>query len=63
VKLIAIFLLVVCIYDLVRPLILINQSRVNKSWHEVAKINGFNKYAFSICVNLIAIVFFLVFLF
>lgn len=61
----AIFLLAVCVYDLVRPFILIEQRRkeLRKSWLDIAKLKEFKPYAFSVLVNIVAIVFFVHYLF
>lgn len=64
-KVAAVFLLITCIYDVIRPFNIINQSRkeIENSWLEITKMEGFIKFAFSILVNIVAIIFFFVYLF
>lgn len=62
--LVAVFLLCVCVYDLIRPFVLINKQRkeLGKSWLDLMKYEAFKSYAFSIFVNVVAIIFFINFL-
>jgi hypothetical protein len=61
----AIFLLVVCVWDLIRAFTLINKSRKKAGiqWSWVMRQQAFAHYAFSVVVNLVAIWFFSVYLF
>jgi len=64
-KYIAIFLFLVCAWDLVFPFFEVLKAKQNssKKWVEVIFTYSFIKYAFSVVVNILAIYFFLVYIY